>query len=440
LDKTRAQLSGTSSRVRQIDPSNLVGPLRRPFERFASKAELAESASDAAARAVRVLPTMLGKDGPRTYLLLFDNNAEIRATGGMPGSFALVRTDRGAISMVSQGVPDQIGKFAAPVLPQEQSERAIYDTQIAEYMQDTNFTPDFPRTAQLVREMWQRHTGQMLDGVWSIDTVSLAPLLRATGPVQAPGVKLTAANAVDELLNRTYFRLPTSTLQNAFFRRAARLLFNKVVSGTASPVALASALAESASQGRLYVHDFNPTVQRQLATTLVAGDLHEPPRTPVVGIYLNDATGSKMSYYLRATARIRSTSCRGGRQSLNGAATFTYSAKSPPISRLNDFVTGDGSFGTPKGQQLVLVRIYGPDGGSISAVQVAGEPTPVQPVVVRGRTVVTLAVQLRRGDAIPVRWDMKSGLGQDRDPLMSMTPGLENRPAVRSTRTSCNGS
>ncbi len=39
-----------------------------------------------AARAVRLLPPMLGADGPREYLLLVQNNAEQRATGGIPGS------------------------------------------------------------------------------------------------------------------------------------------------------------------------------------------------------------------------------------------------------------------------------------------------------------------------------------------------------------------
>ena len=80
-----------------------------------------------------------------------------------------------------------MARFPSPVLPQSAAERQIYDGQIAEYFQDTNFTPEFPRTAELVREMWQRTQQQQLDGVLSLDTVTLSYLLRATGPVDAPG-------------------------------------------------------------------------------------------------------------------------------------------------------------------------------------------------------------------------------------------------------------
>jgi Protein of unknown function (DUF4012) len=52
-----------------------------------------------AARAVRLLPPMLGANGPREYLLLVQNNAEQRATGGIPGSVALLRAVDGAVTV-----------------------------------------------------------------------------------------------------------------------------------------------------------------------------------------------------------------------------------------------------------------------------------------------------------------------------------------------------
>ncbi|TFB67457.1 DUF4012 domain-containing protein [Cryobacterium sp. Hz9] len=44
-------------------------------------------------RAVQLLPAMLGADGQRSYLLLFQNNPEVRATGGLPGAFAEISTE-----------------------------------------------------------------------------------------------------------------------------------------------------------------------------------------------------------------------------------------------------------------------------------------------------------------------------------------------------------
>lgn len=161
----------------------------------------------------------------------------------------MIEADQGKLSLIRQGGPADVPKFDAPVLPQSVAERAIYDTQVAEYFQDTNFTPEFPRTAELIREMWQRTQNQRLDGVLSLDTVSLSYLLRATGPVEAPGgVRLTPANAVSELLTTVYFRLPDDAQQNAFFRQVAASLFQKVSSGVQSTTELVTALSQAARE------------------------------------------------------------------------------------------------------------------------------------------------------------------------------------------------
>ena len=126
---------------------------------------------------------------------------------------------------------------------------------------------------------------------------------------------------------------------------------------------LGTALGQAATEGRLYVHDFDNRVQSVLSGSTVAGELQGgDPRVPQVGVYLNDATGSKMSYYLRTRVRLRSEGCANRQQQLQGFADLTYTQDSPPIDQLNKFVTGPGTYGTPKGEQLVLMRRLRPRG------------------------------------------------------------------------------
>lgn len=440
--QTSSQLEGAASQTRKVDPAGLAGPIRRRFQAFTSRVRGAEQAAGAAARAVRVLPTMLGKDRPRTYLLVFDNNAELRATGGMPGAFAVMRADRGRITMERQGVPDDVarlGRFPEPVLPQTSAEESIYSTQLAQYFQDTNFTPEFPRTAALMREMWQRYAGQRLDGVWSVDAITLGYLLRATGPIKAPGgVTLTANNAANELINGVYFRVKEDSQQNAFFTQVARLVFERLVTGVKSAPALLAALGQGVREGRVYVNDFTPKVQSALTGSQVAGEIDlGGSRHPGVGVYLNDATGSKMSFYLRTSASLKSTGCSQGVARFQGRAELTYTADSPPVRDLNAFITGPGTYGTPKGQQLVLVRIYGPRGGSVSGFSVAGSPTQVDVVDDRGRPVATTVVLLSRGDTVPVTWKVRSGQGQTGSAQLSVTPGMTSVPARKDVASAC---
>ena len=63
------------------------------------------------------MPSMLGANGTRRYLLLVQNNAEIRPTGGIAGSFAILKADKGKLSMGKQGSIQDLLPFADPVLP-----------------------------------------------------------------------------------------------------------------------------------------------------------------------------------------------------------------------------------------------------------------------------------------------------------------------------------
>jgi hypothetical protein len=441
LARAHRNLNDAVDRTRAVTSGHLDGWVRSGVLDLTAQIQKADSALTAADRAAQVLPTMLGADGPRTYMLMFDNNAEIRATGGLPGAYAVLNADRGKLELIRQGSAGDVPKFDQPVLPQSPSEQKLYDTQLAEYFQDTNFTPEFPRTAELVRAMWQARQGQRLDGVISVDAVTLSYLLRATGPVSAGGVQLTSDNATSELLNRVYFRIPDNEGQDAFFRDVAKKVFDEVSNGVDSPDALVGALAQGAREGRIYVHSFDSSVQDGLAGTTVASDLAAgDPRVPQLGIYLNDATGSKMSYYLRSKAKVVSESCAGGQQQFAAYVDLNYTADSPPVAELPEFITGPGDYGTPKGQQLVLVRLYGPQGGELSDLRVAGEPTQSTIVDDRGRPVMSTVVLLSRGDTVRVSWRVRSAKGEDRPARLSMTPGITPTPAVvRVPETCANG-
>lgn len=114
-------------------------------------------------------------------------------------------------------------------------------------------------------------------------------------------------------------------------------------------------------------------------------------------MYFNDATGSKMSYHLQTKVLVKAESCVAGQQQLEGVTDLTYTAKSPSVRELNEFVTGPGTYGTPKGEQLVIMQLYCPRDGEIGSVRVAGEPVPVDAVDDSGRALAKAIVQTASG-------------------------------------------
>jgi len=418
-------------RLGKVDSGDLVGPIRRPFEDFSRAVRQGAAALHAATKAVRLLPAMVGSQGERRYLLVFQNNAEIRAIGGMPGAVALVEARSGRIRMSRQASALDFPELDRPALPLSAEEQAVFGTQLGTFFQDANFVPHFPRTAELLATRWRQEYGGKLDGVLSVDPVALSYLLEATGPVTVDGVTLTSANAVDELLNRTYLRVMSVAKQDDFFRHVAKKVFDVLASGTGSPQAMVESLARGIEEERLLAHSFHAREQGELAGTRIAGEFPAAAGDdPQVGLYLNDATGSKMSYYLDYAARVTATSCSAGRQQLSGRLTI---GSHPPLEvrSLPASITGGGAYGIPAGSQLVAADVFGPVGGTVGRVVLDGKALSPPVHHYRGRPVVSLALLLAPGHELELRWEMSTGPGQTGETHVQVTPGA--RPGSKSS-------
>ena len=144
--RDRPVAAGAADRRRRRDP---VGQTRCGGRRHR-----------AGARTARLLPPMLGSDGPRTYLVVFQNPAELRATGGIFGSYALVtgrqRQDHHCSIRAPRPGPWATSSHRSPnCTPNELS---LYGDEMAQFPQDVNFTPDFPTAAELFAEMYRVRT------------------------------------------------------------------------------------------------------------------------------------------------------------------------------------------------------------------------------------------------------------------------------------------
>ncbi|WP_121258910.1 DUF4012 domain-containing protein [Nocardioides ferulae] len=434
----QAAFADAAERLAEPDSGGFDERLRTPYRKLTDMVTDASRALTSADTALAVLPTMLGADEPKQYLLVFQNNAEIRTTGGLPGAAALLEVTDGAIEMTQQATGGQFGETPEPVLPLTDGEREIYGDQLGRYFLDANFTPDFPRTADLMRTRWEQEFDHELDGVLMLDTVSLAYLLEATGPIDIGEVTLTAENAVDELLHGIYLREPDPAKQDLWFAEVARTLFDRLSGGVGSPSALVDALSRAAGEGRMLVHSFDETEQGELAGTEVAGELiTDPDAAPQVGFYVNDATGSKMSYFLRYDVQLDATYCQDGRQGLTGHATLTSTAPKDAAD-LPPYITGGGVFGTDPGRQTVVVRLYGPVGGEIKRIALNGEPNPDATIIDHdGRPVYTTFLDIGPGEHDDLEWTMTTGEGQGGNPRLTATPGIAAGSESRTVASAC---
>lgn len=418
-----AAVQDARSSLEDVDTGELLGLVADPVLELRDQVADVAMTTATAARAVRLIPPMLGADGPRDYLLLVQNNAEQRATGGIPGTVVHLRAEGGAVTIVEQRSGGSLAGLREPVLPLTPPEEALFGPLLATDMRDVTFTPDFPRSAALAREIWLREVGGTVDGVLSIDPGALAHVLRATGPVEvADGVTLTADNAVETLLSTVYREIEEPDDQDAFFAATAASVFGAVVAGQGEAPAVIDGLAQAAREGRLMVWSAREEEQAGLAGTVLSGELRgSDGSSAVVGVYLNDGTEAKMGYYVDLGITGEATGCAAdGSQSLRVTVDLA-SAAPADAADLPGYVTGAGAV-VPAGQVRTNVLVYAPAGGGIesSRVNSAGAGTFAQ--VHDGLGVESRTFTLEPGQNVTLELDVRTGPEQSGNATIRSTP------------------
>lgn len=408
----------------EIDSSGALAPVVGAVDQLRDVLGTVDVQADAAARTLDLAPTLLGGDGPRDVLVLFQNNAELRATGGIPGAAALVRTDAGRIELVQQASSSDFDTLPASILPLPVDTAGLYGDITGRYIQDVNLTPRFPLSAELASAMWERQFGTPVDAVVSLDPVALSYLLEATGPVSLPtGDVLTSENVVATLLSDVYARYPDPAVQDDFFAGAAATVFSTVAGGDLDPAALIAALSRAGDERRLYLWSADPAQQARLEETTLAGTL--PVSTmeqPRFGVYVNDGTGAKMSYYLRGEVGVGKVVCRAdGRATHIVSVKLTNTAPTSAGTSLPDYVTGAGNFGVPPGQISSNVSVYAPSSGLFVGLATESDPT-AQTTTDSGHPVVQYQTTLSPGESSTWKFEFLGGAAGEGDPVAQVTP------------------
>lgn len=423
--RATGRLAVQRDRVDSIDPARLLSQVAAPVRQLQDRLGDASTLARRASLAVRLLPPMLGANGERTYLLLFQNNAEVRSTGGLPGSFATLTARDGKVTIGNQGNAASVGSFTTPPIPLTTEERAVFGPNMGVLPQDTNFTPDFPRTAALLTGMWNARHATKVDGVLSTDPVALSYLLRGTGPVRlAGGQQLTSQDAVAMLLNQVYVDIADSVQQDDFFSAAARSVFTAVSSGQGQPKVVLENLVTSTDERRILLWSDRPAEQALLGPTRLGGAIPtKTSATPEVGVFLNDGGGSKLDYFLDSRVDVASSRCQADRQHLT--VTVHLRSQVPDPAGLPDYIA-DNAVGIARGLIRVTLFVYAPIDGYLDAASYDGQARDLEEQSLGGRTLVSQTVDLAPGSRHTLTYDMVTGKGQDGRTDLQVTPGVRS--------------
>lgn len=185
------------------------------------------------------LPVVLGADGngPKTYLLLVQNEDELRPTGGFITTVGrLVVQDGEIVSLDFEGVDNEQEDWSRPypAAPWQLQEYMGADVLI---LRDSNWFADFPTSARWAEYLYSYNHPEALDGVIAFDQQFLVMLLGALGPLEAEGApySITSNNVIEYMRSAkappTDESVPPDWYRKKFIEDIADAILRELVGG-----------------------------------------------------------------------------------------------------------------------------------------------------------------------------------------------------------------
>lgn len=423
LGTASAALTDAEKRAQRIDADAALPPLADAVRELRTSVTEAATVVGSLHGASVLLPTMLGGEGPRNYVLAMQNNAELRSSGGIIGSIALLHAEGGRITLGQQASTTDFPALDAP-LPLSESTIALFEDRPGRYLQNITSIPDFSEAGATIAARWQGRFGGAIDGVIAVDAVVAKHLMAATGDLAFGPFTATSETVLSILLSEVYAAIPDPAVQDDVFAQAASGLFSAALSG-GDPKALIGALAESAGENRIRVWSAHEDEESVLAGTALGGTIpSDSPDATYVGVLLNDATGAKMDYYTRASVTTAVGVC-DGEPTTRVRVTWTNTAPADAATSLPIYVTGGGVYGVPAGSVGTLIAVYGPEGATPSRIDRDGAEEGVQTAMLGDRSVVQHDVVLAPGESTTITVEFQGEGAGERLTEVLMTPLIE---------------
>jgi hypothetical protein len=268
----------------RVDEGGLVSPLRDALtevdEHSQEIANLVRTYDQAAA----FFPDFLGYNGPRTYLVLAQNNAELLPTGGLISIYGIVTLRDGRVEEMSfadaiafsENWENTTQEYVEPPAPLKN-----YLLKDWSWSLDlANWSPDFPTAARQAQVFFAKGGGQPVDGVIGITVTTLEQLLDVTGPVGVDeyGVTVDPSNVLDvtEALTRT--PLEPGSDRKAFAAYLAEEMLHRLLYLPSSQWSPLLDTAQELRDGKTALfYSFDPVLQALAHEMKLDGALQDPP-------------------------------------------------------------------------------------------------------------------------------------------------------------------
>lgn len=427
-------VTDATASVQQLPGSTWLSPVDDARRDILTQLQKIAGTVRSADLAARIVPQMLGVDGTKRYFVGFQNEAEARGTGGLPGAFGILQITHGKAKFL-RFEKDSFLSVVPTGLNFGRDYNRLYDGYDATstYI-NSDASPHFPYAAQIWTTMWQRKTGQHLDGAISVDPTALSYLLGPTGQVTLPDRTVVSAdNVVSMTENTIYSRFPNSEQRKEYLRTIAKSVSTHIVDSDASSKELVDAVGKAIGERRFMVWSADRSVEANILRTATSGAV---PRTkaPYASAWITNFGGNKLDYYISGSMAWARTGCGTTRK-----VTVTLTLRNDaPASGLPPYVTNRSDLhpsSVRPGDARDLLSYAATEGSLLDSATLDGKRATVAVGAERGHPVYYVDLELPRGTSHTLVLHLSEPQGKG--PVVVLPQPLVHPLGVRVSDAAC---
>lgn len=384
--------------------------------------------------ALQVAPDALGINNPKTYLILFQNDKEIRATGGFLTAYAFITLDKGHLQTTAS---DDIYKLdedllevclnrICPLTPPEQIVKYLPEWDLkprkAWSLRDSNTSPDLKISLQQFEKLYAfLPKAPQFDGIITIDTKVVEDLINLTGPIEVFGTtysnkkddRCNCSNVVYELENYAEVAAKGEADRKAILGTLMQQILTKALGlGTAKMPELLTTVVNLSSNKHIMFYNHDPKIQQALEDINWAGRIKQ-----VDGDYLavneSNFAGGKTNMYVEEAVTLEIDT--SNQSEINHKLTLEYKNPYPFGIWLNTILRD-------------YIRIYVPEGSKLVSSKGSDDPVNTKEDTDLNKTYFEAFIQVRPSNSRTLSFEYTTPsqtLGKTYPILIQKQPGAK---------------
>ena len=328
------------------------------------------------------IPQLLGMTSPVTYLVLVQNNHELRGTGGFITGVGVLKVQRGRVVDLTFSDSYAVDNLEVPHPPAPPQLQKYMKPDLL-FLRDANWSPDLPTSARTIDTIYSRDKGVQVDGIITVDLRAVELIVGALGQVEVDGLEkpVTGANVV-EIIKELWGTTPTGEQRGDFMEwlrgrkdfmpLIAQAILAKLKTGRFNYFAMVGAAQKSMAERAVQIWMRDAPVQAQLHAWGWDGGLLPQADADFVALVDTNLGFNKVDAVVRRSLDYRVYWLNGPSQPATVQATITYE-HSQPVPSLTECVI-DAYYGETyddmtKRCYFDFVRLYAPRGSELVSVQ-----------------------------------------------------------------------